>query len=1316
MPADSGGGWRPTGRRIRGPLADLVELRDPDGLGMAVVYPPDWADEGALVVPEALAEPGVAGVAPLIDGVPGVLVYAAVEGARSVKELAELCKPDGGAGDRAALELALQLGEILIAAGEAELGRVGGLTPYTVFVAPSGRVSVLTWGVPQVEILDFVADPELVPPLTGLQYAPPESVEGAAEDESTDRFRIALAAAELWLGEPVYAGGLDDVLAAVKAGDAASLLPEDLPSLLDAVLAVALAAYPEDRHADIDGFLDSIEAALEVAEGPTLAEVVQSMAEFAAPCELDLDDPSELPLMVPLLVVPPAAPDAMEYAGADDDEETDAAFDAALARAEAASVAARESADAAGTHADRAREGADPTVEGVATLLDQADADADAALEAAERAAAAADACERTEVLADAVGHADAAEVAADEAAASEDAVAAAAEKAHAATDAAVEAAFAARTEAIEALGDGVGVALDDLIAGVAAAETLAEADALVEEARERVATAREAAEVAEREAAEAAEREAAEVAAREAAQREAVETAAREAAEREAVETAAREAAEREAAEVAAREAAEREAAEVAAREAAEREAAEVGAREAAEREAAEVAAREAAEREAAEVAAREAAETAAREAAETAAREAAEALAAERRAIDACVARRSVALALLSEPPGLPEPGEASSEVEAAFAHLNALADTWRSTIAAVQDAGADDDLVAADAAASSAEAAAESVQSLAATWEGAWAELEAAQGQADARAARARAAIEAATARVDALPTPSVGGWEEGADLDEPLGAWEVALSALAAARSRWDERPPPPNGVAELEAAAQSAEDAADLVVGTVAAAEAAARTVEAANASWLEERAGHAQALADDLLAAPATLPSVPPAGLAVDAHAALESAIAAADGAATDLRSAVAEALGREHPADRVRGLERIDPSVVTDAQERAREAARGLEAAEAAALAEEREAAQAAEALATRGAALADTLATIDGLVAACPDEPVVPPSLDTVDAAPWAPLANALSALGAKAAALWDPSADLEALDGALEVATALTDEAEALVDQLRGAADSIQAAVASAEVEYAELAAARDGLSAAWNDAVADAARLTTELEGLGAAGSTASEELSAVALSSSGPEAAPVPLSQLQAWLDRTRSELREATEGIATATLAVERIVGELDAAAKARSEALLASLPHLPQVPVESGAGPAAAALADAVDAARAAVDDVRSQVNAAAALPDRVARLDRLEAIGVDAAVVAGHAADEAFKAFQTAETLAAARAGTAEERAHLVRLRGVLQEAQADGHPSLTALTGEAEALSQAAGVALERLDAALDPAAALSANDAL
>ena len=76
MPSDGAPAWRLTGRRIRGPITDLVELTDPEGAAIAVVYAEDWSDDPALALPSSLDDPGVAGIAPCIDAAPGVRVYA----------------------------------------------------------------------------------------------------------------------------------------------------------------------------------------------------------------------------------------------------------------------------------------------------------------------------------------------------------------------------------------------------------------------------------------------------------------------------------------------------------------------------------------------------------------------------------------------------------------------------------------------------------------------------------------------------------------------------------------------------------------------------------------------------------------------------------------------------------------------------------------------------------------------------------------------------------------------------------------------------------------------------------------------------------------------------------------------------------------------------------------------------------------------------------------------------------------------------------------------------------------------------------------
>ena len=123
-------------------------------------------------------------------------------------------------GVRAGLELMFACGQILVGAdtGEAEgVYSHGGLTPWRVMLRKDGQVLVVGYLLPQVEILEFHAD------LTGtrglLPYCPPERMEAAAEDISSDLFGLTLIAFELITGKPVYDGLVDDIRQQAARGE-----------------------------------------------------------------------------------------------------------------------------------------------------------------------------------------------------------------------------------------------------------------------------------------------------------------------------------------------------------------------------------------------------------------------------------------------------------------------------------------------------------------------------------------------------------------------------------------------------------------------------------------------------------------------------------------------------------------------------------------------------------------------------------------------------------------------------------------------------------------------------------------------------------------------------------------------------------------------------------------------------------------------------------------------------------------------------------------------------------------------------------------
>ena len=371
--------WKNLRRLLRGPLADVVPLLDADGVAhIGICFPEDWSDHKALgKMPPPGASAGVAGVAELVDADLGALVYAAQ--GRTLREISSILAEDGGGSLRASIELTIALVEIIDRAHSAGLGPHTGLTPWRVALSEEGHVQILGWGLSQLDVEDFLDDEEAKPSANSLRYCPPERLEDAEEDASTDRLVAGLLAMELLLGEPVHAGLFDDVLKAVEKGDAIDQLPE-LPEAADLAFSTMLASYPDERHASSEDCLADLRAALETADGLTLAETVKEAAEYASHEEVELTEKWVWPDGE--LVDEEGDTPAEDTASAGDPATTSPQTKRAIEAAERAKVAAKT----AGVAADKGVELGLREVEGVDAALDEADQHADEAIGAAEEA------------------------------------------------------------------------------------------------------------------------------------------------------------------------------------------------------------------------------------------------------------------------------------------------------------------------------------------------------------------------------------------------------------------------------------------------------------------------------------------------------------------------------------------------------------------------------------------------------------------------------------------------------------------------------------------------------------------------------------------------------------------------------------------------------------------------------------------------------------------------------------------------------------------------------------------------------------------
>ncbi|MCB9685446.1 MAG: hypothetical protein H6735_10435 [Alphaproteobacteria bacterium] len=286
---------KPHGRRVRGPVSDLVELRGPTGdRSHAIAYHDAFRDDPALgtgldVLRSFLELPMVDGIAPLRASRRGFLVYATPD-VRTVRELIGVFAEEGGGGPRAALELIERAGRTIVeAARVAEHHGVrshGSLDPWRVGVSADGSVTLLGYGLPPLEVVDFLRDERLVPPADALRYAPPERLDGEAEEERSDLYALCLMAVELCTGFPVYRGDARAVLDAAGAGDAPDLLTGVPQALADAVRPM-LAPYASQRP-DPLRWLATVASAARRAEGRTLGELVEEGAQYLSDVEEDL--------------------------------------------------------------------------------------------------------------------------------------------------------------------------------------------------------------------------------------------------------------------------------------------------------------------------------------------------------------------------------------------------------------------------------------------------------------------------------------------------------------------------------------------------------------------------------------------------------------------------------------------------------------------------------------------------------------------------------------------------------------------------------------------------------------------------------------------------------------------------------------------------------------------------------------------------------------------------------------------------------------------------------------------------------------------
>ena len=197
-------------REYKGPAARLVELLDSaDRSHIGIVFYEQYRNHAALTdsldgLMSFLQTPVARGITPLhsYGYEEGAFIYETGK-CKSVAELIRQASDLGlSPGPRAGLELMTQAMEVLHGAlriaEEYAIFSHGGLTPWRLMIRPDGKLQIIGFAVPQVEVLDYKSNPNLVPSEDSFRYAPPERMEtDAMEDFSSDLFAVALIGFEM---------------------------------------------------------------------------------------------------------------------------------------------------------------------------------------------------------------------------------------------------------------------------------------------------------------------------------------------------------------------------------------------------------------------------------------------------------------------------------------------------------------------------------------------------------------------------------------------------------------------------------------------------------------------------------------------------------------------------------------------------------------------------------------------------------------------------------------------------------------------------------------------------------------------------------------------------------------------------------------------------------------------------------------------------------------------------------------------------------------------------------------------------------------
>ena len=211
-------GWKPRTAALDAPGASLQRVEGPRGeVGLAIRFRADLADhpllqKGMDEVAPFVRDPGVKGVLPLAawDPSQALFIYTIGEG-RLLSEILIRCGARGVVpGERVAIELLERVAAILDDASAAgrrvNIANHGALNPWRIVVYPTGRVALVGYALPPIEVLAWLDEDTDALPGSGFRYSPPERIQDGDEDVRSDLFALGIMASELALGSILLAG------------------------------------------------------------------------------------------------------------------------------------------------------------------------------------------------------------------------------------------------------------------------------------------------------------------------------------------------------------------------------------------------------------------------------------------------------------------------------------------------------------------------------------------------------------------------------------------------------------------------------------------------------------------------------------------------------------------------------------------------------------------------------------------------------------------------------------------------------------------------------------------------------------------------------------------------------------------------------------------------------------------------------------------------------------------------------------------------------------------------------------------------------